>query len=95
MMSKTRHIHKRMSQRSISQTIVDMVSQYGTIEGEKIIITKKNAEALMCEIENIKKSLLKIRSKGGIAVVESGEAMITTYALGRYKRSHKKTIQTH
>lgn len=89
-MAKTKHIHKRMSQRGINARLVDLVSQFGMDHGDKVILTRKNAEALLGAVEGLKSRLLDIHSKGGLVVVEQGEYQITVYPLDSYSRKKKK-----
>ena len=68
-----------MSQRGINARLVDLVSQFGMDHGDKVILTRKNAEALLGAVEGLKSQLLDIHSKGGLVVVEQGEYQITVY----------------
>jgi len=85
-MAHTRHIHKRMSQRGISASLVDLVSQFGMPDGDKLILDRKNTEALLKHMDAMKRNLLEIHKKGGVVVVEQNDAQITTYALDSYTR---------
>ena len=85
-MAHTRHIQKRMNQRGITAGLIDIVSKFGVAQGDKLILNKKNAEAALKELESVKKGLLDIHKKGGLVVVESGDAQITTYSLDSYSR---------
>ncbi|WP_049756845.1 hypothetical protein [Marinobacter nauticus] len=53
-MAKTRHIHKRMSQRGINSRLVDLVAQFGMDHGDKCILTRKNAEALIGAVDALR-----------------------------------------
>ena len=57
-MAKTRHIHKRMSQRGISSRLVDLVSQFGMDHGDKVILSRKNTEALIGAVDTLKSQLI-------------------------------------
>lgn len=89
-MAKTRHIHKRMSQRGINSRLVDLVSQYGMNHGDKIILSRKNAEALIGAVGNLKSQLIEVQSKGGLVVVERGDYQITVYPIDSYSRKKAK-----
>lgn len=91
-MSKTRHIHKRMSQRAVTEQMLDLVKQYGEIEGDKTVLCRKNIDMLLKEVQRLGKQLQKVRGKGGLVLVESGGVEITTYALDSYDR---KKNQVH
>lgn len=41
-MYKTRHIHQRMSQRGISDSILKILVEFGVADGDKITLSKKN-----------------------------------------------------
>ncbi|QNU15023.1 DUF4258 domain-containing protein [Thermomonas sp. XSG] len=74
-MHKTKHFQKRMSQRGISRDMVDLVLSYGQPEGDKVILSRKASARLM----EAARTLAKILDKGGLVVVASGEAQLTTY----------------
>ncbi|WP_157035521.1 hypothetical protein [Marinobacter psychrophilus] len=94
-MAKTRHIHKRMSQRGIKSRLVDLVSQFGVDHDDKVILTRKNVEALLGAVEGLKRQLLEVHSKGGLAVVEQGDYQITTYSLNSYSRKKLRVGGDH
>ena len=89
-MSKTKHLHKRMSQRGINARLVDVVSQYGVKQGDKHMLNRKQVDALLSGIDDLRKVLLKIRDKGGIVVIETDDCQITTYNLNSYNYKKRK-----
>lgn len=74
-MHKTKHFQQRMSQRGISQAMIDLVLGYGENEGDKVVLSRKKAEQLRAGF----RALMKIMDKGGVVVVAEGETQITTY----------------
>jgi hypothetical protein len=74
-LNKTRHFQQRMSQRGISQDMVDLVLGYGEMEGDKVILSRKASARLL----EAARTLAKILDKGGLVVVTSGDAQLTTY----------------
>ncbi|WP_237673559.1 hypothetical protein [Vreelandella profundi] len=86
-MARTRHIHQRMSQRSINSHLVDLASRFGTDSGDKVVLDRKNTTALLKAMDAMRKDLLAVHAKGGIVVVEQNGVQITTYALNSYARS--------
>lgn len=74
-MHKTKHFQQRMSQRGIKQDMVDLVLTYGETQGDKIILSRKASAQLMAAV----RTLGKILDKGGLVVVTSGDAQLTTY----------------
>ncbi len=89
-MAKTRHIHKRMSQRGISSRLVDLVAQFGMDHGDKCILTRKNAEALIGAVDTLRSQLIEVQNKGGLVVVEQGDHQITVYPIDSYSRKKAK-----
>ncbi len=86
-MRKTRHIPERMSQRGITENILNLLRQYGTPIDDKVILTKKNCLTL-CEIfGQLKKVSQEMYEKGGYVLVESGEALITAYRLNSFSKN--------
>lgn len=85
-MSKTRHIQKRMSQRSIQQSMIDMTLDYGEPHGDKVILNRKGIDCILKEIEKLKKSALNLRKKGGLVVVDVENTLLTAYSLDSFSR---------
>lgn len=84
-MKSTKHIKARMSQRAISQDLVKLVLEYGSLgPNGKVVLNKKTLQALCQELDSLKKSALTALKKGGLVVVEEGETLITTYRLDSY-----------
>ena len=86
-MSKTRHIQQRMSQRAITSQMLEIVKMFGVDDGDKTYLNRKGLDAAMIELKRISQQMQKMRSRGGIVLVESGDTEITTYALDSYNRS--------
>ncbi len=89
-MARTRHMHQRMGQRGINERLVEITSQYGTDHGDRIVLSRKNAEELLAGLDALRKDLIKIQEKGGIVVVESGETQVTVYRVDSFDRKKKK-----
>lgn len=88
-MAKTRHMHKRMNQRGITQRMVDIVSDYGVSINDKQILDRQNIDQLLGGMDVLRKDLLKMREKGGLVVVESNDILITTYRVDSYNNKLK------
>lgn len=80
-MKMTRHIQQRLSQRGIKHSMMQLVLQFGKEKGDKCILNRKSIDALLVELENIKKDALKMRERGGIVVVTEDNTLITTYGI--------------
>ena len=75
-----------MDQRSINQTMLDITKTLGSEHGDEIILNKKVIDDALREISRLKLNLIKMRSRGGIVLVESEDFEITAYGLKGYKR---------
>lgn len=83
-MHKTRHIQQRMSQRGITEAIINMVFDFGISDGDKITLDKKNCQLLSKLFEQMKRTTDKMAEKGGYTLVASGESLITVYRLNSF-----------
>lgn len=92
-MAKTRHIHQRMNQRGIKQQMLEIVKMFGIDDGDKTILNKKGIDAALCEINKLSKDMQKMKTKGGVVLVEANGAEITAYSLDSYSRN--KAHQLH
>lgn len=79
-MHTTHHCKVRQAQRGISPSMVDYVLLHGVAcASDRIILGKKEALKRLIELEAEKRMLIKITDKGGVVVIQEGEALITTY----------------
>ena len=85
-MAKTRHIEKRMNQRGIQASMLDTVEKFGVWNGDKLVLNRKGALAVIKELDQLRKNLIQVEGKGGIALVQVGGVDITAYGLDSYKR---------
>ncbi|MEZ8270003.1 hypothetical protein AB6C54_08725 [Vibrio splendidus] len=85
-MAKTRHITHRMSQRGITAQMIEIVKAFGVDDGDKTYLNKKSIDAALTELHKLSENMQRMRSRGGIVLVESGESEITTYAIDSYSR---------
>lgn len=83
-MAKTRHIQQRMSQRSIQQGWLDLVKTFGTDNGDKIFLNRNGIDAAIRAMEKISTDLQKMKTRGGVVLIEKEGYEITTYALDRH-----------
>ncbi|WP_371194203.1 hypothetical protein [Glaciecola sp. SC05] len=86
-MAKTRHIQKRMSQRAIEQVALDIVKQFGVDSGDKTILNEKALQAAMQELKRLHKHMDKMKSRGGLVLVEQDGYELTAYALRSFNKS--------
>jgi fructose-1-phosphate kinase PfkB-like protein len=86
-MAKTRHINQRMNQRGINEQMLEIVKMFGVDKGDKTYLNRKGIEAVEKELKNLLKQMDRMKSRGGIVLVESGECEVTTYSIDSYNRS--------
>jgi hypothetical protein len=85
-MRMTKHIDQRMNQRGMNKDVIDAVRFYGEPDGNEVVLGRKHCDQLIARRRRELKALTRIRDKGGVAIVEVGEALVTTYPLGRSGR---------
>lgn len=86
-MARTRHIGRRMSQRGIRQSLVDLTLQFGEDLEDKRVLGRQGLKQLLDEIRELERTTKRALDKGGVVVVESDGALITTYNIDSYRRS--------
>ncbi len=90
-MSKTRHIQARMSQRAISQKLLDLTLEFGVERHDgKVVLNRKGLMTLLDQLASLREAAQKAINKGGLVVVKEGDVLITTYRLDSYDRGVSK-----
>ena len=85
-MSKTKHIHKRMNQRGITNDLLNLALAFGTeSSNHKYILNRKACQNLIDSLRHIEKIAIKAIDKGGLVVVCDDKSMVTTYNLSSRK----------
>ena len=79
-------MQQKMDQRSINQTMLDITKTFGTEDGDEIILNTKAIDNALRELGRLKSNIIKMRSRGGMVLVESEESEIIAYGLEGYKR---------
>jgi len=90
-MSKTRHIGKRMSQRGIRQSLVDLTLRFGEDVQDKCVLGRRGLEQLLRELRELERTTMQALDKGGVVVVQSDGDLITAYDVDSYRRSRART----
>ncbi|MEZ8968751.1 hypothetical protein AB4347_02030 [Vibrio breoganii] len=91
-MARTRHIHMRMSERSITEQMLDIVEKFGVDDGDKIILNKKAIDSALTSLKKISQGMQKMSKRGGLVLVKSGDMDVTTYALDSFNRKLSKDL---
>lgn len=75
------HAEQRLNQRGIPRRLVDFALRHGRVEGNKRVVDRNESrriiESLMEELRLAK----RVMDKGGIAIVDGGDMLITAYNL--------------
>ena len=81
----TTHMLQRMSQRGISQKIVNLVSKFGIADGDKLILNKKGCQKSREALKGLLKTLSMIESADGYVVLEKQGDKLIAYRLDSSK----------
>lgn len=76
-----------MNQRGIPAALVDLVLEHGRWDGDACKLDRKGLRQLLDEMDGFRSTVVKALDKGGLAVVEAGGALLTTYARPAQRRS--------
>lgn len=85
-MKITNHFSARMSHRGLTKKLINLVLDFGKINGDKIVLDKKESQKLLSELDRFRKDMLRIIDKGGVTVVAVDDKLITAYNTDSYKR---------
>lgn len=80
-MRLSEHFKQRLSQRGIKHSMMNLVLQFGKQSGDKCVLNRKAIDALLTELEKVKKDVLKMRERGGVVVVKVDDTLITGYGI--------------
>ena len=89
-MSRTRHFKQRLSQRSIEDGMVDVLLQFGVVDGDKLILNRDSCLFLAEIFEKMKQTMLRMSKKGGVTIVEADNVLLTAYIFNGYKKGRNK-----
>ena len=79
------HAARRLSQRGIPRRLLDFALRHGRVEGDKVIVDRKESRRIIESLEEELRLAKRVMDKGGIAVVEGGDTLITAYNLAPRK----------
>jgi len=77
----SQHAHQRMNQRGISRRLVDFTLRHGRVDGDKHVLDRNESRRLIDELEEELRLARRVLDKGGVAVVEGGDTLVTAYNL--------------
>ncbi len=87
-MKYTRHARLRMGKRGIPDRMVEMALRYGRIEGDRRVLDRREARSILNSLDAERAALVKVIDKGGLAIVESTDTIVTAYNLTERQRDH-------
>ena len=70
-----------MAQRGIPGALVGIARRYGRIEGDRWVLDRRLVRDALDELAAERALLMKVLDKGGIAVAEADNAVITAFNL--------------
>jgi hypothetical protein len=77
----THHAELRMAQRGIPGELIGLARKYGRIDGDRWILDRQLVREVVNELTAERALLMKVMDKGGIAVAEDNNAIITAFNL--------------
>ncbi len=89
-MAKTRHLQQRMSQRSIQQEWLDLVKRFGMDDGDKVVLNQRGIDCALDTMKKLATQLQKMRTRGGLVLVQEGDDEITTYSINSFQFNTKQ-----
>jgi hypothetical protein len=75
-----------MSQRGITGDMIELAIRFGTLDGDRIVLGRKELGRLIAEVRDIERVAMKAIDKGGVVVVEAGGNLVTTYNRDSFDR---------
>jgi len=78
-MRMTKHFERRMAQRGITRDLADLALEIGDVNGDRYILGRREVDAELQRLDELRRLLVKARDKGGVVVVAQGDSLVTTY----------------
>ena len=87
-MAKTRHFQARMNQRGITMEMVNLVMQFGALDGDRYVLNRDGAVYLLNKLRKLQRVAMQVIDKKGIVVIAANdELFVTTYNLESFDRN--------
>lgn len=87
-MKLSKHASMRMGQRGIPAWMIGMIRRYGRVDGDRLVLDRREATAALRSLDDERAALLKVIDKGGVAIVEGADTVITAYNLNGRSHGH-------
>jgi hypothetical protein len=75
----SQHAGVRMNQRGISRRLVEFALRHGRVIGNKHVVDRNESRRIIEALEEELRLAKRVLDKGGIAVVEGADTVITAY----------------
>lgn len=79
-----------MSQRSIQQEWLDLVKRFGMDDGDKVVLNQRGIDCALDTMKKLATQLQKMRTRGGLVLVQEGDDEITTYSINSFQFNTKQ-----
>lgn len=77
----THHADQRMNQRGISRRLIEFALRHGRVDGDRHILDRKESLRLIESLTEELRLAKQVLDKGGVAVVDQEDTIITAYKL--------------
>ena len=94
-MQITQHARERMTQRGLSRRLVDFTLRHGRVEGDRHVLDRNESRRLIDELEEELRLARRVHDRGGVAVVDSGDTLITAYNLSAERHRLRRDAHGH
>ncbi len=75
----TQHALHRMTRRGLSRRLVDFTLRHGRVKGDNHVLDRNESRRLIDALEEELRLARRVHGRGGVAVVDSGDTLITAY----------------
>ncbi|UWQ20119.1 hypothetical protein [Jannaschia sp. W003] len=93
-MEITTHADTRLNQRGIKKAYLNLALEHGAPEGDKIILSAKDACSRANELRSEAKELDAVATKGGITAVMCNGTLVTAYRTDSFSVSAAKKVRS-
>lgn len=85
-MKFSKHARIRMGQRGIPGKMIELARRHGRVEGDQWVLDRREALAVLNEVDAERAALLKVIDKGGVVVVEEDNTVVTAFNITERRR---------
>lgn len=82
------HAGVRMNQRGISRRLIEFALRHGRVVGDRHVVDRNESRRIIEALEEELRLAKRVLDKGGIAVVDGGDTVVTAYNVLPYRVRH-------